>query len=122
MRWRSQLVVLLGAILILIEMGAGGPQARGQEIPGPVPAPTAVAQVSVSAGKFYPFPWSGVEACPRPFQPGCFVVKAIGPDRVTLAYARFELDGGALKPQGFRYLTPVTPAGSGYELFPIKLG
>lgn len=122
MRGKSQPVVLLWALLVLTGIGSGGLPARSEEIPGPVPAPSAVAQITVGAGKVYPFPWSGVNACLRSFQPGCFVVKAIGPERVVLAYARFELDGRSLKPQGFRYLTPVTPDGSGYELFPIKLG
>ena len=122
MRWESRFVILLGTILILTGIESGGSPARSEEVPGPVPAPTGVAQVAVRAEKVYPFPWSGVSACLRPFQPGCFVVKELGPKRAVLAYARFELEGGTLKPQGFRYLTPVTPEGSGYELFPIKLG
>lgn len=118
MRWKSRLLVLLGAMLFLLV----GRPARSEEVVGPVPAPSAVANVAVSAGQLSPLPWSGVTACRRPFQPGCFMMKELGPKRAVLAYARFELDGGILKPQGFRYLMPVTPAGSGYELFPIKLG
>lgn len=120
--WKSPLILLFGAILTLPVAGSGGGAARGEEVPGPVPAPSAVARIAVSVGKAHPFPWSGVDACLRPFQPGCFVVRELGPKRAVLAYTRFELDGGTLKPQGFRYLTPITPDGSGYELFPIKLG
>jgi hypothetical protein len=89
---------------------------------GIAPAPTEVARFDVSVGNDYPAPWSGVERCTRPFQPGCFRVKEVTPTRVVLDYPRVELHGGALKPQGFRYVTPVTVSGSGYELFVIKHG
>lgn len=98
------------------------PVARGNEVPGPVPAPSAVATLEVVAGRSYPLPWSGVAACLRPFQPGCFVVRDIRPAEVVIAYARIEMQSMALKPQGFRYVTPITASGSGYELFAIKHG
>ncbi len=122
MRRKDRLVVLFGAVLILAGLESVGLPARSEEVPGPVPAPSAVARSAVSRGNVYPFPWSGVQACLRPFQPGCFMVTELGPKRAVLAYTRFELEGGTLKPQGFRYLTAVTREGSGYELFPIKLG
>ncbi len=87
-----------------------------------VPPPSAVVQLAVSRGASYAFPWSGVAACSRPFQPGCFIVEDVAPDRVVLTYVRVALEGGALKPQGFRYRTPVTRGGSPYELLPIKIG
>lgn len=114
--------MLPAAMLALVGFGVGIRPARGEDVPGPVPVPSATAMVEVSAGNSYPFPWSGVATCQRPFQPGCFVVKEIGPGQAVLAYTRVELQGTALKPQGFRYVTPVTAAGSGYELFTVKHG
>jgi len=115
-RWR---VAAVPAVLIA---SLGIARASGQEGLSPVPAPAAVATVEVSAGHSYPFPWSGLATCSRSFQPGCFVVREVRPAEVVLAYPRVELQAGVLKPQGFRYVTPVTSAGSGYELFVIKQG
>lgn len=89
---------------------------------GIVPAPSGVAKVEVSAGNTYPLPWSGAERCGTRLQPGCFRVKEMNSTHVVLDYPRVELQSGALKAQGFRYVTPVTVSGSGYELFVIKHG
>jgi len=89
---------------------------------GIVPAPSGVARLEVSAGNTYPLPWSGAERCGTRLQPGCFRVKEMNSTHVVLDYPRVELQGGALKPQGFRYVTPVSVSGSGYELFAIKHG
>lgn len=113
--------LLLPAALLVLVVILGAP-AHAEPIGDPVPVPTGVATAAVSAGHAYPFPWTGVATCGHPFQPGCFVVRQVGPTEVVLAYPRVELQGGAVKPQGFRYVTPITAGGSGYELFVIKHG
>ncbi len=117
-----QSVLLPVALLVLARFDVGVGLTQAHDVSGPVPTPTAIATVEISVGNSYPFPWSGVTTCQRPWEPGCFVVKAIGPGQAVLAYTRVELQGPALKPQGFRYVTPVTADGSGYELFTVKHG
>lgn len=118
---RRALFVSLAAMLLVTGIASVGRPAPAAEVPGPVPPPSGVARVAISRGAAYPFPWSGVNGCPRRFQPGCFVVEEVAPGRVVLTYARVVLDGGTVKPQGFRYRTPVTAAGSPYELFALTL-
>ena len=119
---RSIALLPLAALLVLVAASPGARSEGGAEVAGPVPTPSGVAAIAVRVGDVRAFPWSGVTICPRPFTPGCFVVSDLAPERVVLSYARVAVEGGMPKPQGFRYRTPVTAAGSPYELFTIKLG
>lgn len=115
-RW-ARLWTLWTIVVLLVH---GEVRAGGGDIGAPVPVPSDLARLTVSRGGRYPFPWTGALSCARRFQPGCFTVEELAPGEVVVRYARFELSGGAIIPQGFGYRTRVTAAGSGYELFSVK--
>jgi hypothetical protein len=78
--------------------------------------------LDVEKGKLYPFPWVPAGPCWRVAEAGCFQVEGISPDKLVLRFARFEIEGGGLIPAKFGYRTPVTAAGTEYELYIVKLG
>ena len=96
----------------------------GQALPilPPVPPPAATAILDIQEGQLYPFPWVTTPPCRRVSESGCFKVEGIAPDKVVIKFPRFEVEGGTLVPAKFGYRTPVTAAGTEYELYIIKRG
>ncbi len=96
----------------------------GQALPilPPVPPPAATAILDIQEGQVYPFPWVTTPPCRRVSESGCFKVEGIAPDKVVIKFPRFEVEGGTLVPAKFGYRTPVTAAGTEYEMYIIKRG
>lgn len=115
-RWWGWLVLPLTGVL------ASGMPAAGDEGAAWVPAPAETATISVTQGAIYPFPWIPLQSCRNASEPGCFKIDGIAPDKVVLRFARFDVEGSTLLPARFGYRTPVTTAGTEYELYVVKLG
>lgn len=106
---------------LLIAATVPGSAARGETLPL-VPPPTATEIFDVREGQVYPFPWISAGTCRKVSEAGCFRVERLDAEQVILRFARFEVEGGALVSAKFGYRTPVTAAGSEYELYVVKLG
>jgi len=84
-----------------------------------LPQPIDEARLNVEAGKVYAFPWVGPILC-KDLAPGCFRVERIDRKRVRVAFGRFTIKEGKIRPNGFFAKVLIGRGGTDGALYTVE--